>query len=412
MTGQPEPRDLLMTAYRVLGRSLNLHRNAGAAVRLAVPALARSAVLVLVLDQQALWWTAGGTDREGIAAPAGLPSWIRSRLTETDVIRLRPVPFGRWALPGGTEHDGHGAVVQLSCSYQCRGVLLLLRDPDQPAFTAADQELAAEFAASVSRAVTAALLYRDQVQLAEQLRVALLPAPLPSVAGIELAAAYRPAREAHRIGGDILHVESLADGGALCALGDVCGKGIEAAVAGNRLRKSLRALQPFTSQPLDLLNLLNDETFDPDGADATQFATLLIGVVRVVPHGGALLRLAAGGHPPPLVVRRAGTVQVQHIGGMMLGAEASAKFAEAVIWLAPGETCVLYTDGVVDAEGGPLGAAFGEQRLIALLTDYAGMPAALVAERIEQCTSDWLNGADHDDIAVLVVRAPHPQDAA
>ncbi|MBG0563764.1 PP2C family protein-serine/threonine phosphatase [Actinoplanes aureus] len=397
-----EPRDLLMTAYRVLGRSLNLHRNAAIAVRLAVPALAGAAVLVLTFDQQAHWWT---PDRKGTDVPAELPRWMRDVLAEADGIRARPLPAGRWPLPGGTEHDGHGVVVRLSCAYQCQGVLVLLRGADQPAAADADLSLAARFAAPVSNAVTAALLYRDQVRLAEILRAALLPAPLPSVAGIELASAYRPAREAQRIGGDILHVESLDGESALCALGDVCGKGVEAAVAGNRLRMSLRALLPVTRQPLDMLNLLNEATFDPEGADVTQFATLLIGVVRVLPHGGALVRLAAGGHPPPLVVRHTGVVRAQQIGGMMLGADRPARFAEAVIRLAPGESCVLYTDGVIDAEGGPRGTAFGQQRLVALLTEYAGRPAAVVAERIEQSTSDWLHGADHDDIAVLVVRA-------
>ena len=402
-----ESRDLLMTAYQVLGQSLNVHRNATATVRLAVPALARTALLVLAFDrQQTRWWAAGpGTGRSGNAVTAAMPDWIRAVLTGSDGIRVHPLGHRRRDLPGGSQHDGHGAVVQLSCADQCQGLLVLLRDAGQPPFSDADRRLAAEFAAPVSRAVTAAVLYRDQADLAERLRAALVPDPLPVVAGIELAAAYRPARETYRLGGDILHVESLANGGAVCALGDICGKGVEAAVAGDRLRRSLQALLPDTRQPLDLLSRLNDAIFDPDTADPTRFATLLVGVLRVVPDGGALLRLAAGGHPPPLVVRRTGVIEAEHIGGMMLGAEPAATFAETVIWLAPGEACVLYTDGVTDAEGGPLGAAFGRRRLADLLAGYAGMPAALVAERIEQCTSDWLHGADHDDIAVLVVRA-------
>ncbi|MDI6105213.1 PP2C family protein-serine/threonine phosphatase [Actinoplanes sp. NEAU-A12] len=413
------PPDLLMAAYRTLGGTLNLHRNAAAAVRLAVPSLARVAVLVLAADrQQAQWWMAGHRpaahppDHESYGAVACLPSWIGRILADAIGVKAHPVPSGRRFLPDGTEHDGHGMVVTLSCAYQCQGVLVLLRDVRQETFADAHQSVAVEFAAAVSRAVTAAMLYRDQVQVADTLRAALMPTPLPYVAGIELAASYRPAREALRIGGDIVHVEPLAEGSALCVLGDVCGKGIDAAVAGNRLRQSLRVLHRVTRQPLDMLNLLNDATFDPDTAEATQFTTVIIGVVRAIPGGGALLRLAAGGHPAPLVVRRTGTVQRVHIGGMMLGAECPATFAEAVIWLAPGESCVLYTDGVIDAEGGPRGEAFGQNRLVALLAEYAGMPAALVAERIDQRTDDWLNRADHDDIAVLVLRAPQPFEAS
>jgi serine phosphatase RsbU (regulator of sigma subunit) len=298
-------------------------------------------------------------------------------------------------------------LVRLPCDHLCGGVLALLRDPGRQPFDGAERDLAVQFAEPVARSVTAALLYRDQARVADGLRAALRPEALPAVTGLELATAYRPAREAIHISGDILHVEPLADG-ALCIVGDVCGKGVDAAVAGGRLRQSLRILRRVTEQPLDILALLNDATFDAGSQVATQFTTVVIGSMRETPDGGALLRLAAGGHLPPLVVRRTGEVQAVHIGGMMLGADLPGKFAEAVVWLAPGETCVLYTDGVTEARG-PAGAMFGQERLAALLTGYAGAPAAVVAERIEQRVTDWLTGADHDDIAILVVR-PRPAD--
>ncbi|BCY05435.1 PP2C family protein-serine/threonine phosphatase [Actinoplanes sp. L3-i22] len=406
-------RDLLIAAYRTLGRSLNLDRTAAAAVRLALPELARVAVLVLAVDrQEARWWAAGQEsapapkpDQDNTVAQADLPGWIQATLTDSGGARVRPIPPGRWALPDGAEHQGHGVIVRVTYSYQGRGALLLLRDPDQATFTEAGRSVAAEFGTAVNRAVTAAVLYREQAEVAETLRTALLPAPIPDVAGLELASVYRPAREALRIGGDIVHAEPRTEGGVFCVLGDVCGKGVEAAVAGNRLRQSLQVLRRINGQPLDMLNLLNAATFDPHSTEATQFATLIVGVVEALPHGGARLRLAAGGHPPPLVVRQTGTVDPVPIGGMMLGVEHPATFAEATIQLAPEEACVLYTDGVVDAEGGPYGEPFGLRRLVTLLGEYTGMPAALVTERIGQRTGDWLGRSDHDDIAALVIRA-------
>ncbi|WIM99792.1 PP2C family protein-serine/threonine phosphatase [Actinoplanes oblitus] len=396
-------RDLLITAYRTLGRSLNLHRNGVAAVRLAVPRLARSAALVLALDErEAQWWTPSGADEH--AAVAGLPGWIRADLADAGA-GMRRLPPGRWVLPDGVTHDGHGVVVRITCPFQGHGALVLLRDGDQPLFAESDLSLVAEFSGAVSRAMTGALLYREQARFADALRATLLPAPLPVIAGLELAAVYRPAREALRIGGDILHVEPRAGGGALCVLGDVCGKGVEAAVAGNRLRQAVQVLRRLTGRPLEMLQVLNDTTFDPDAAEATQFATMIIGVAEALPHGGALLRLAAGGHPPPLVIRQTGTVNTVHVGGMMLGAEHRATFTEANVWLAPGETCLLYTDGVTDAAGGPQGHAFGRDRLAALVAGYAGRSAALLAERIAQRTDDWLASAGHDDITVLAIRA-------
>jgi serine phosphatase RsbU (regulator of sigma subunit) len=409
------PSDFLLTAYRTLGQSLNLHRSARAAVRLAVPALAGTAVLILVTGpQQAHWWTTGGpaavnepermSVRSANALPAGLQDWIQAALAGADGPWTRPLRFGRWVLPDRTEYDGHGVIVRLPCDHLCQGVLVLLRDPDRPAFDDTDQSLAVQYAEPVGRAVTAALLYRDQVQVADSLRAELRPAPLPPVAGLDLAVAYRPAREAMHMSGDIVHVEPFRDGGALCIVGDVCGKGVDAAVAGGRLRESLRILSRVTGQPLDILAVLNDASFDPGSATATQFTTAIVGSVRATPDGSALLRLAAGGHLPPLVVRRTGAVEAVHIGGMMLGADVPGEFGKAVVSLSPGEACVLYTDGVTEARG-PAGVMFGPDRLAALLTGYAGAPAAVVAERIEQCVIDWLAGAYHDDIAILVVRA-------
>ncbi|SNY71404.1 PP2C family protein-serine/threonine phosphatase [Paractinoplanes atraurantiacus] len=399
------PPDFLLAAYRVLGQSLNLHRNAQSAVRLAVPALAGAAALILCPGPgQAQWWTSA---RSGEVPRGKLPGWIRAALAGEDGAWARTVGSGRWALPGGTDHDGHGAIVRLPSDHLCPGVLVLLRDPDRPVFDEAELALAGRYAEPVGRAVTAALLHRDQVRVADALRAAVRPAPLPSVAGLELASAYRPAREAMHMSGDIVHVEPLAGGGALCIVGDVCGKGVDAAVAGGRLRQSLRILRRLTEQPLDILSVLNDASFDA-GSGATQFTTAVVGSMRAAPDGGALLRLAAGGHLPPLVVRQGGRVEPVRIGGMMLGADLPGHFTETVVWLAPGETCVLYTDGVTEA-GGPEGPMFGQVRLAGLLAEYAGAPAAVLAERIEQRVADWLNGAEHDDIAVLVVRADPPR---
>ncbi|MBB2947092.1 hypothetical protein FB565_006860 [Actinoplanes lutulentus] len=192
--------DLLMTAYRVLGRSLSLDRNAVTAVQFVVPVPARTALLVLAVDQRrAQWWTARFPadpmpDRRGDAATGDLPGWIRAALTPADRSWGCVVPAARRDLPGGAEHQGHGLVVRLSCAYPCQGVLVLLRDEDQEPFPDADRSFAVEFAAAVSRAVTASLLYRDQAQIADTLRATLLPAPLPRVSGTRCG----PHRRRHR----------------------------------------------------------------------------------------------------------------------------------------------------------------------------------------------------------------------
>ncbi|MCE3553614.1 serine/threonine-protein phosphatase [Pseudonocardia sp. RS11V-5] len=122
--------------------------------------------------------------------------------------------------------------------------------------------------------------------------------------------------------------------------------------------------------------------------------------------GGLELELAGGGHLPPLVVRRDGVEEVE-IGGMLVGAVPGARFASRTVRLAPGEACVLCTDGVSEARGGVDGReTLGETRLAALLAGAHVMPAPAIAERVEQHTTRWLASGAHDDIAVLVVQAP------
>jgi serine phosphatase RsbU (regulator of sigma subunit) len=138
----------------------------------------------------------------------------------------------------------------------------------------------------------------------------------------------------------------------------------------------------------------------------TRFATLVLGQVSTAPSGGLRLRLAGGGHPTPLVLRADGTVEEVRIGGMPVGVLEEAEFGEVTVRLAPGELCLVYSDGVTEARGGPHGREeFGHARLVEQLASCRGMPAGALVERIEQLASEWLDGRDHDDIAVLGVQA-------
>jgi serine phosphatase RsbU (regulator of sigma subunit) len=136
--------------------------------------------------------------------------------------------------------------------------------------------------------------------------------------------------------------------------------------------------------------------------------TLVLGTATPLPGGGVRLVLAGGGHLPPLVVRAGGVEQVD-IGGMLVGAVPGARFRARTVDLAPGESCVLYSDGVTEAHGGVDGRqVFGEERLAAVLAGCDVLPAPGIAERIAERVSRWLTTGYHDDIAVLVVQAPIP----
>jgi serine phosphatase RsbU (regulator of sigma subunit) len=134
----------------------------------------------------------------------------------------------------------------------------------------------------------------------------------------------------------------------------------------------------------------------------------VLGMARPLPGGGLRLVLAGGGHPAPMLVRRGG-VETVEIGGTLVGGMRRARFRSRTVDLAPGEACVLYTDGVTEARGGFDGTQlFGEERLAEVLRGCHVLPARGIAERITQHTDRWLATDNHDDIAVLVVQAPMP----
>ncbi|WP_208020896.1 PP2C family protein-serine/threonine phosphatase [Verrucosispora sioxanthis] len=284
------------------------------------------------------------------------------------------------------------------------GALVLLRRSGRAGFDRRDVELVREFAARAGAALATAQLHDEQSHLARVLQHSLLPPRLPTVAGVRLAGGYRAAGDGLRIGGDFYDVLPTGDG-ALFAVGDVCGKGVGAAVLTGRVRQSLKTLRLVERQPQELLRLLDRALLDlPDTNRRGQFTTLLLGALRVGPEGELRLRIAGGGHPAPLVVRADGTVAALQVGGMPVGALPGARFAAADLRLGPGELLFTRTDGVADARGGPHGAeVFGERRLRRTLAAGAGLPPATLVDRVLREIDTWCAGHRHDDIAMLAI---------
>ncbi|MFC0006056.1 PP2C family protein-serine/threonine phosphatase [Micromonospora siamensis] len=321
--------------------------------------------------------------------------WLDAELA--DLAPLLPADFGR---------PGTVLVSPMLSAGGPAGALILIRRADRAGFDRREIELAREFAARAGAALAAAELYGEQTHLARVLQQSLLPPELPRVPGATVAGGYRAAGDSLRIGGDFYEVFPTADG-AMFALGDVCGKGVGAAVLTGRVRQSLQTLRLVEQRPLALMNLLNRALFDsPDAARRSQFTTLLLGTLTPDPEGGLRVRIAGGGHPSPLVVRPDGTVTAVKVGGMPIGALTSARFVETEFRLAPGELLLAYTDGVTEARGGPRGGAmFGDARLRQALLPVTGLPPTVVVERLLQLVDEWLDGQRHDDIAMLAISA-------
>ncbi len=323
---------------------------------------------------------------------------------------IDPARLPGWSRPAGfREPVGSVIVAPLPGHGVSAGALVLLRSSGEQAFSDDDELFARLFAARAGAALSAARLYTEQSSITATLMRELLPPRLESVHGVEYAGAYRPARDNEHIGGDFYDVHPGADPAeeSLVALGDVAGKGLDAAVLTGKIRNTLHALLPLATDHARLLTLLNRALLS---SPHTRFATLVLASVRR--RGSEVeLRLTSAGHLPPLIVRADGTVEEAATRGSLIGALPKVTAATARATLRPGETCLLYTDGVTEARGGPLGdELFGEHRLKRALAQCAGLPAEAVVERIQILTAQWLGPGSHDDIATVAIGAPRAVD--
>ncbi|OKI61255.1 PP2C family protein-serine/threonine phosphatase [Micromonospora sp. CB01531] len=402
-----------------LGNPLHPDRAAAAVVRLAVPTVADVAVLVLAPHSgRARWWRAIGSDGavsavdSAMLAATALPAAIEEGLAGTEPHALDWLVEQAAEVGWLPDLDGTGAtarVVPLPGLDAPAGVLLVARAATT-SYDEADLDLVRAFAARAGAALTTAVLYRDQVEVADTLQASLLPVEPAPASGVQWGTAYRPAQAGLRIGGDFYGSHRLTDGGSVFFLGDVSGKGVEAAVFTGQLRQCLQALHRVEPQPGRLLKLLNDALLETTQAHGQgRFATMVLGVQHPQRDGGLTVTMAGGGHLPPLVLRASGEVEVVPLSGMLIGVVPDPRIGEVTVRLEPGETCLLYSDGVTEARGGRRGdEQFGAERLLRTVTGCHRMPAPALAERIEQVTCDWLGHGDHDDIAVLALRATGP----
>ncbi|MER7764674.1 PP2C family protein-serine/threonine phosphatase [Streptomyces sp. NPDC097619] len=310
-----------------------------------------------------------------------------------------------WLVPPGFGPVGSVAIASLPGQGLPSGALVLLRRPQSAAFTTMDEALAQEFAARAGAEMSAARLYTEQASVASALLQELRPPTLKRIAGVEYAGGYLPSSHHDSVGGDFYDVHPAAGDGDSClvVLGDVCGKGLEAAVLAGRIRTAVHALLPLADDHLRVLRLLNTAVLD---RERSRFATLVMASVRREADG-VRLRLTGAGHPPPLILRAGGGIEEAPVHGTLVGAIPEVTAETVTVTLAPGESCFLYTDGVTEARGGPPGdAEFGDSRLHEVLAGCAGMPAEAVVERVQMLASQWVGDGRHDDMAVVVVSAP------
>ena len=266
-----------------------------------------------------------------------------------------------------------------------------------------DLLLAENLAYRCALAVDNARLYRDRSEIARVLQRSLLPPHLPEIPGVELGAEYLPAGEANEVGGDFYDVINTVEDGWVCVIGDVQGKGAEAAAVTALARYTIRAVTMSNDLPSEILSGLNEAMLRQLPED--RFCTAACARLEPLDDApGVGIDVSRAGHPAPLLVRADGTVEEISCPGRALGVFPDAELDDTHTRLMPGETVVFYTDGVTEARD-PDGGFFGEERLHRFVGAHAGEHAADLARALKNAVLEFQEGYPRDDLALLVLRA-------
>ena len=262
-------------------------------------------------------------------------------------------------------------------------------------FDERDLATAQELADRCALALDNARLFAERSYIAKTLQQGLLPAALPDIPRVELAVSYRASTLETDVGGDFYDVFASGEGW-LFVTGDVVGKGAKAAAITGLARHTLRAAAQYERSPAEMLRVLNRAMLD-QFTDEEQFCT-----VAIVHVQGDELRVASGGHPLPLVLRRGGDVEAVGVPGALIGVLEDPVLHDVAVRLGSGDTVVLYTDGVPDAQGPHV--RFGTERLMAVLAMLVGLPPEQVVDRIDRAVAAYRVGDPTDDSAIVAFR--------
>ncbi len=288
-------------------------------------------------------------------------------------------------------------LVPMAVSGQTIGVMTLVTAESRRAFDEDDLTFVGDLARRAATAVENARLYTERAAAARTLQESLLPARLPTMSGWQLASSYAAGDVTAEVGGDFYDVVEL-DEGFMAIVGDVTGKGVQAAALTALARYTLATAARFDPSPAAVVRLLNEVL-----VDRHDISLLTVACARVVPTpAGALVRLTSAGHPLPILVRADGSAPAT-VGppGLLLGMSSGARWEEAELELVPGDTLLFYTDGVTDT---PAGAErFGEQRLLAALPPAPADPAAII-ESVRRALRAFQIGDVVDDRAMLALQ--------
>ena len=248
-------------------------------------------------------------------------------------------------------------------------------------------------------AIENARIHAERRRVAQTLQQSLLPPVLPVVEGIGFAAEYVPAGDDADVGGDFYDVVPLPDGRWLVVVGDVSGKGVQAAAVTGLVRDVIRVLVADGKPLPEVLARLNETLVERGGG---RYCTLALAAVAPGEDRRLDVALHLAGHDQPVLLHGGGGAGFVGTGGTALGLLDSISTPTAEVPLDPGDALVFYTDGVTERRRGR--ELFGTDRLRDAAAPLAGYSADVVAARLRATAIGFSVEAPRDDIAILVIR--------
>ena len=415
-----ERTELLAAAGEELTAALDLGATVGAVASLCVPQLADWCVIDIVGEGRRIERVAVAHADPGRAALArelerrpgtetssadGLARAIRMNEAElaTEVPDALLVAAAEDAdhLAVLRELRPHAAmVVPLHARGRTLGAISLLGESGRR-FDENDLSFAREIARRAGLAIDNARIHEERSRIAATLQASLLPPRLPRLPGVAVASRFRAAGESHRVGGDFFDLFATAPGDWTIVMGDVSGKGAEAAAVTALARYTVREAAAHDPVPSAVLTRLNEAilAYQADGGD--RFCTAVVGRLRPTTVGAGLA-LASGGHPLPLRLGASGEVEPVGTSGMLLGVARDPELHDVELELEDGDSLLLYTDGVTEtptAQG-----LLGERGLAALLEGSRGLDADALVDRVDRTVVGLQSGTPRDDIAMVALQ--------
>lgn len=288
-------------------------------------------------------------------------------------------------------------IVPLRARGRSLGAITYVTAESRRALEEEDRSMLEEVAHRAAIAIDNARLYRERGDIAQALQRSLLPPALPEIEGLALGARYVAAGESE-VGGDFYDIFQTAANEWAIVMGDVCGKGPDAAALTGLVRSTVRAIAMQTRKPAAVLRALNQVLLSRDLEE--RFCTLNYLRLRLA-YGACTVTVCSAGHPPPLIVDA--NHRVRHVGqpGSLLGQFEDVALVEAELTLSEGDRLVLLTDGVIEARGAD--GHMMDERLTGLLMNVQDLGPDELAELIQEQALKVQDGFPRDDIAVLVV---------